>query len=104
MRREEMALHMQELFNDCVAARKAGQEEYARDDDNAFRNFERISAYLNIPKEQVLLVYLMKHMDGIAAHVSGCQLQREPVRGRIVDAITYLTLLSGMLEGGQKAG
>ena len=78
--------------------RAAGQKEYARKQNNAFANFERIGDNLNLSREKVLLVYLLKHMDGIIAHVDGHSSQREDVRGRITDAIVYLCLLWGMIE------
>jgi hypothetical protein len=78
--------------------RAAGQKEYARKQDNAFANFERIGESLSLNRDKVLLVYLLKHMDGIIAHVDGHSSQREDVRGRITDAIVYLCLLWGMIE------
>tara|TARA_Y100000593_G_scaffold39261_1_gene75941 strand:- start:356 stop:523 length:168 start_codon:yes stop_codon:yes gene_type:complete len=53
---------------------------------------------LDINREKVLLVYLLKHVDGIKAYVNGYQSQREDVRGRITDVIVYLMLLWGMIE------
>tara|TARA_R110002012_G_scaffold61490_3_gene161239 strand:- start:3391 stop:3582 length:192 start_codon:yes stop_codon:yes gene_type:complete len=44
------------------------------------------------------MVYLLKHIDGIASFVNGYQSQREDVRGRITDAIVYLCLLWGMID------
>lgn len=78
--------------------REAGQKEYAREADNAFANFERIASNLNLKREEVLLVYLLKHVDGITSFVKGHKSQREDVRGRITDAIVYLCLLWGMIE------
>ena len=78
--------------------RAAGQKEYARKQDNAFANFERIGESLSLNRDKVLLVYLLKHMDGIIAHVDGHSSQREDVRGRITDVIVYLCLLWGMVE------
>ena len=78
--------------------RKAGQKEYARKQDNAFANFERIGKNLELDKKEVLLVYLLKHIDGICAYVKGHKSQREDVRGRITDVIVYLCLLWGMIE------
>ena len=78
--------------------RAAGQKEYARSKDNAFANFERIADNLNLDREEVLLVYLLKHIDGISSFVKGHQSQREDIRGRITDAIVYLCLLWGMIE------
>ena len=45
------------------------------------------------------MVYLLKHIDGIMAHINGHKSQREDVRGRITDAIVYLLLLRGMIDG-----
>jgi hypothetical protein len=78
--------------------RKAGQKEYARKQNNAFANFERIGENLDLDKKEVLLVYLLKHIDGICAYVKGHKSQREDVRGRITDVIVYLCLLWGMVE------
>ena len=78
--------------------REAGQKEYARKSDNAFANFERVGKNLELSREDVLLVYLLKHIDGICSFVKGHKSQREDVRGRITDAIVYLCLLWGMVE------
>ena len=78
--------------------RAAGQKEYARKSNNAFANFERISENLDIKREEVLLTYMLKHVDGVCAYVKGHKSQREDVRGRITDIIVYLCLLWGMVE------
>jgi len=73
-------------------------KEYAHSKDNVFANFERIGDALNISREKVLMIYLLKHVDGIKAYVNGYKSQREDVRGRITDIIVYLMLLWGMVE------
>ena len=78
--------------------REQGQKEYARQANNAFANFERIGDNLSLPREEVLLVYLLKHIDGICSFVKGHKSQRENVRGRLTDAIVYLCLLWGMID------
>ena len=78
--------------------RNAGQKEYAQDIENVFGNFERIANLLEISREKVLMTYLLKHVDGIASYVKGHESQRENIRGRLTDAIVYLTLLWGMVE------
>ena len=78
--------------------RDAGQKEYAHTEDNVFANFERVAKALGISKEEVLMVYLLKHVDGISAYVKGHKSQREDVTGRLTDAIVYLMLLWGMVE------
>lgn len=82
--------------------RAAGQKEYARKSLNAFANFERVGDNLGIDKKEVLLVYLLKHIDGICSYVKGHKSQREDVRGRITDVIVYLCLLWGMVEENDK--
>ena len=82
--------------------RAAGQKEYARKNNNAFANFERVGKNLDLSREDVLLVYLLKHIDGICSFVKGHKSQREDVRGRITDAIVYLCLLWGMINETEK--
>lgn len=79
---------------------QAGQKEYARDGGNALANFDRIAEMLNIPgvtPEVVLLVYFLKHVDGILSYVGGHKSQRESVKGRIFDCRNYLDLLFAMV-------
>ena len=67
--------------------RAAGQKEYAR-----------VAEYVDTSREKALMVYLLKHIDGITSFVNGHESQREDVRGRITDAIVYLCLLWGMID------
>jgi hypothetical protein len=87
-----------QIFKEIQMVRAAGQKEYARKNNNAFANFERVGKNLDLSREDVLLVYLLKHIDGICSFVKGHKSQREDVRGRITDAIVYLCLLWGMVE------
>lgn len=89
---------IKEVFEEIVITRDAGQKEYAHSTNNVFANFERVAQATDVSKEKVLLVYLLKHIDGIAAYVKGHESQRESVNGRIVDAIVYLFLLRGMVH------
>ena len=96
MKKEEF----NELFLDIMMkvkkTRDEGQKEYAHTEENVFANFERVAESLDISREQSLMVYLMKHIDGINAWVKWHRSQREDVTGRIKDAIVYLCLLWGM--------
>ena len=60
-------------------------------------NFKRVGEYLKLPPEKVLMVYLLKHIDGIASYVDGHKSQREPIDGRVIDPIVYLFLLYGLI-------
>ena len=97
--REWMSVLMETIFDECRALRSAGQVEYARRQDNAFGNFDRVAERQpKVGPEDVLMVYFDKHVDGILAHLDGHTSQREPVEGRINDAIVYLCLLRGLIE------
>tara|TARA_R100000742_G_C4241706_1_gene61286 strand:+ start:409 stop:798 length:390 start_codon:yes stop_codon:yes gene_type:complete len=92
----------QKILKAIKSTRDSGQQEYAHDDDNVFANFERVASVLNITREKSLMVYLLKHIDGIAAYVNGHESQREDVRGRLTDVIVYSMLLWGMIEEGEQ--
>ncbi len=93
-----VAEHMEKrLWPKLVALRKAGQQEYAGG-ERAFGNFERLAARTGAARETVLWIYLTKHLDGVEAWLKGHKSQREPVQGRIEDAIVYLILLHAMAE------
>jgi hypothetical protein len=98
MTKDQVADLMGEMYREEQSTREDGQKEYAHDDSNALANFERLAERLGITREQVLLVYLYKHMDGIDSWVNGHRSQREDVRGRIKDARVYLALLRAMVE------
>jgi hypothetical protein len=98
MTKAEMQAVMDKVFDECRGLREAGQQEYAHRDENAFANFERVAERLHLDRKQILLVYAEKHLDGIHSFVKGHRSQREDVRGRINDLITYACLLRGMIE------
>ena len=101
MKSKDMEILMKKIMTSVYDTHTSGQKEYADDEDNVFANFERIAYQMNVKKEFVLWVYLMKHIDGIASYINGHISQREDVRGRITDAIVYLMLLWGMVENTQ---
>ena len=98
MRRADMAKLMNKVIKEITATRDAGQNEYARDCDNVFANFERVASFVGGNREKVLLTYMTKHVDGLCAYADGHQSQREDVRGRLTDIIVYCVLMWGMVE------
>ena len=89
---------MDKILKQVSIMRDSGQKEYAHDESNVFANFNRVGHLLEEDRKKVLMTYMLKHVDGIAAYVKGHKSQREDVRGRITDCIVYLTLLWGMIE------
>lgn len=71
--------------------------EYANSEDR-FANFRRLSAQLGISDAAVGWVYCTKHLDSIAQFLRTSETHStESIYGRFVDAITYLTLIAGMV-------
>jgi len=91
-------LMREDILPSVTKMREEGQKEYAHDLENVFANFERVADTLDLDRKEVLMTYFLKHIDGIASYISGHTSQREPVYGRITDAIVYLTLLWGMIH------
>lgn len=90
-----------ELYKRLVSLTETKGEEYKRRDDNQFANFERGAQALGLTREQVLMVYLSKHLDSIVTYVKDRaagqeKVYAEPISGRIDDAILYLLILRGM--------
>ena len=95
---EFKSLFDKEIMPAISSMREAGQKEYAQDIDEIFANFHRIADDMSIDRKQVLMVYMLKHIDGINAFIKGHESQREDVTGRITDCIVYLMLLWGMIK------
>ena len=89
---------MSHIWKEVQSTRDEGQKEYAHTEDNVFANFDRVGSLLEIGSSHTLMVYLLKHIDGITAYLNGHKSQREGVCGRIKDAIVYLMLLWAMIE------
>ena len=102
MKHTEMLSLINAIFEQVETIHTEGQKEYAMDEDNVFANFDRIANQINMDREIVLWVYLMKHIDGIASYLKGHRSQREEVQGRLTDAIVYLCILWGMIENETK--
>jgi len=98
MTKEEMGKVLIDLQEKENFLREAGQAEYAHSEEEAFSNFMRVGQYLGVDRKKVLLVYMLKHIDGITAFVNGHESQREDIEGRILDARVYLALLAGMVR------
>ena len=86
----------QTLVNEVCSDLEQTEKEYQVSED-PFSNFRVIAASLGQTDLQIGMVYLMKHIFGIANYIKNPQnKQRDDFRGRIKDAIAYLILLEGM--------
>lgn len=101
---EEFDAFQARLLEEVVVMKNTKGKEYANS-LSRFANFDRLSYRLNLPRTQIGLVYLTKHMDAIESYISsGRTYSTETIEGRIVDAITYLTLLAGMISEDRHIG
>ena len=97
-----MRKFMDNIWSTVINMRDEGQKEYAHTDKNVFANFERTGKLLGVEREKILMTFLLKHIDGIAAYANGHKSQREDITGRITDAIVYLCLLWAMVDEGRE--
>ena len=96
MTHQEFNLYQAELLHKVMDMGATKGKEYSNS-ENRFGNFDRLAVELDLTNIKVAWVYTKKHLDGIA---SFCRTQKElsePIEGRIVDAIVYLTLIAGMI-------
>ena len=98
MTHKEMQTLMNAIIKEVTLVRNEGQKEYAHDKTDVFANFNRVANLLEEDRKKVLMTYMLKHIDGIAAYIKGHKSQREDVTGRITDCMVYLMLLWGMVE------
>lgn len=101
MKNADFLITLKDLHVRLLELSASKGEEYKGAEDNQFGNFERGAADTGCTPEQVLWVYLSKHLDSIKTwmrdEAEGRARQRsEPIIGRIDDAILYLALLRGM--------
>ncbi len=102
MKQDTMLKTIDKIFKKVKEIHLQGSKEYARGEGtDIFANFKRAGMFADISKEKAALVYLVKHIDGISAHINGHKSQREPVFTRYIDAICYLCLLWAMEESSE---
>lgn len=93
------------LLDDCLKVLLTKGGAYSGDVD-ANSNFKRNAKYLGMTKYQVLSVYLNKHLDGInnaiKANPEYPEEKTEGMKGRILDAINYLSILYTLIEEDRK--
>jgi hypothetical protein len=95
---EEFDKFQAELWEECIKMKLTKGKEYANS-TSRFANFNRLAESLGLTNIQVGWVYTAKHIDAIAQF---CRTQQthssENIRGRIVDAMVYLSLIAGMIK------
>lgn len=109
MHQSEIQALMLEMHEEEKEVQAAGQKEYAHKDEDGLANFKRVGDQVRCVCEHcgqgtrigpmaTLMVYMLKHVDGIVSYVGGYKSQREDVRGRIKDVRMYNVLLRALIE------
>ena len=73
-------------------------KEYSGTQDR-LANFKNLAIDLGLLPQQILWVYLKKHLDSICSYIrEGKTFSTESIQGRIMDARNYLALLYAMIQ------
>jgi hypothetical protein len=95
---DEFDAYTEVMLKQVRHMRDSKGKEYANSEDR-FDNFNRLERRLQQDRLKIALVYFTKHLDSIESYVrNGRTYSNEGIQGRIVDAITYLLLIGGMIE------
>jgi transcriptional regulatory protein LevR len=73
-------------------------KEYSLSQADVNNNFKRLSAELNIKSEQILWIFLKKHLDAILNYINKGKVESESIDSRIGDAVNYLLILSSLIQ------
>ncbi len=86
------------LFDQVKHMQCTKGKEYT-DGIDRFLNFNEEAKDMDVSRLKVAEIFLNKHMRAIKSYIrDGKEYSDEGIMGRIVDAITYLTLIAGMIE------
>lgn len=95
---EEFNKLTHELFEQCKDMRDKKGREYAGRDKDRLANFKLQGERAGVSPLTVWHIHFNKHMLSIDNYVKSGRVFSEPIRGRFVDAITYLLLGYGLIE------
>lgn len=77
-----------------MASEKRIEYTISQGEKDVHANFKNVGKRLEIDPKQIIMVYLLKHMDSITNYVNtGTEYSDEKIEERISDAIQYLLLL-----------
>lgn len=92
---------MEGIFKECLETAEKKGRDYSGTADS-LSNFKRNAERLGMTKYQVWAIYCAKHIDSIFNSIKHApefpQVESEPLRGRVVDAITYLTIFLALID------
>ena len=97
----EFDVYQQEIIQKVLRMKDKGRE-YAYSEKDRFQNFNELAAQEEISRLKVASIYMKKHLLSLQSYINkGVECSEEKIEGRIVDIITYLTLIAGMIKEDQ---
>lgn len=87
-----------DFIQECRGMRDTKGKEYANG-TSRFGNFDRLAKTLEMDRLKIAQVYVQKHLDSLNSYIkTGEVYSQERIRGRIIDIVTYMILMAGMIE------
>lgn len=86
------------MIGSCIDILKVKGPDYTKGSPDPLHNFKECAKFTGLTPQQVLGVYLHKHISAIYAHINN-QTESEPIEGRIADVINYMLLYTKMVRG-----
>lgn len=95
---EEFDKFQAELLKEVVVMKNTKGKEYASETDR-FANFNQDAAELGVDRLTAAMIFCNKHIRSIKQAIKTKTFtgRAEPLRGRFVDVIVYMTLIAGMI-------
>lgn len=103
MKKSNFILLIRQQCDKLIKITQSKGEEYSRSSDDQLANFKRAAVDYGLSQEQVLGIFLDKHINSIKTYIHGTSAgepmppMSEPIEGRIDDAILYLLLFKAMV-------
>lgn len=86
------------IIGECLRILKVKGDDYTIGTGDRLHNFRTVAEFTGQRMEEVLGVYLYKHIAAVFAYIkSGGQSESEPIAGRISDVIVYMLLFYKMV-------
>ena len=90
-------LIQKEILPPCLEIMKSKGEAYSGKEDK-LGNFKRCAKLADVSTEKAWFIYFVKHFDALSAYIRGEYSDSEPIKGRILDLVNYLFLLTAILK------
>ena len=87
------------FYRECIKCFQEKGAEYTVGSKDRLANFRGVAEDVGIPMEKAWYVFFNKHLRALQSYIkNGCQVKsNEPISGRIMDLVVYLTLFHKMV-------